>query len=412
MSGMETEEPESAPHTGLKRSLSLSMAVFYGVGNILGAGIYVLIGKVSGVAGYYAPLAFIFSALIAVPTAFVYAEWVSRLPRSAGEAVYVDEAFASRLLSTAVGILILVAGIVSSSALVRGFLGYLKVLIPVNEQFAIVLLVVVLGIIAIWGIKQSVRIVSAITILEILGLLVVIVAGMKQSVSSPIIPPQATSLNWAGVWLGAFLAFYAFLGFEDMVNIAEEVKSPRQTLPRAIVIALIVTTLLYTAVAIAVLRVFTPAELAASEAPMSAIVARSTGGSGTTIAVISMLAVLNGALAQMIMSSRVLFGMGRRGWLPNFFSQVWTVTRTPVPATFAAMIGVILFASLLPIQSLAAITSFLILIVFALINLSLIKVKLRAEQKTIPFQTPLWVPVIGILVTIGLAVFSLVQYAK
>jgi APA family basic amino acid/polyamine antiporter len=151
----ETDEPVKAPHTGLKRSLSLSMAVFYGVGNILGAGIYVLIGKVAGVAGYYAPLAFLFSALILVPTAFTYAEWVSRSPRSAGEAVYVNEAFGSRFLSTVVGLLILVAGIVSSSALVRGFLGYLKVLMPTNEQFAIVLLVIVLGVIAIWGIDYD-----------------------------------------------------------------------------------------------------------------------------------------------------------------------------------------------------------------------------------------------------------------
>ena len=174
--------------------------------------------------------------------------------------------------------------------------------------------------------------------------------------------------------------------------------------------AVVITTSLYIGVAVVVQQVFTPEELAASEAPMSAIVARATGGSGSTIAVISMLAVLNGALAQMIMSSRVLFGMGRRGWLPVFFSQVWPVTRTPIPATFVTMIGVILFASLLPVQSLAAITSFLILIVFALINLSLIRVKLRAEQKTIPFQIPVWVPIIGVLTTLGLASFSLVQY--
>jgi len=406
----ESAELGNEPHTGLKRSLSLPMAVFYGVGNILGAGIYVLIGKVAGVAGYFAPLAFLLSALIVVPTAFTYAEWVSRSPRSAGEAIYVNEAFGLRSLSTLVGLLILIAGIVSSSALVRGFLGYLKVLMPVNELFAIVLLVIVLGVIAIWGISQSVRIISVITILEILGLIIVIIAGMQQSVSLPVVTVQAPLLNWSGVLFGAFLAFYAFLGFEDMVNIAEEVNRPRLNLPRAIIIALVITTLLYTAVAVVVQRVFTPAELAASEAPMSDIVARATGGSGIPIAVISMLAVLNGALVQMIMSSRVLFGMGRRGWLPNFFNQVWPVTRTPVPATLATMIGVILFASLLPIESLAATTSFLVLIVFALINISLVKVKLRAEEKMIPFQTPIWVPVIGTLATMALATFSLVQY--
>jgi APA family basic amino acid/polyamine antiporter len=407
----ENNEPGAEPHTGLKRSLSLPSAVFYGVGNILGAGIYVLIGKVAGVAGYFSPLAFIFSALIVVPTAFTYAEWVSRSPRSAGEAVYVNEAFGYRSLSTLVGLLIMLAGVVSSSALVRGFLGYLKVLMPVNETFAIWTLVLVLGIVAIWGIKQSVRIVSIITILEITGLLAVIFAGMRSDVVIPAVPVQAP-INWEGIWFGAFLAFYAFLGFEDMVNIAEEVQRPRLNLPRAIIIALIVTTVLYASVAIVVQRVFTPTELAASEAPMSDIVARAMGGGGSIIAVVSMLAVLNGALVQMIMASRVLFGMGRQAWIPTVFRQVWPVTRTPVLATMTTMIGVIVFALYFPIQSLAAITSFLVLVVFAVINFSLIKVKLRAEQKTIPFQIPMWVPVLGVLTTIGLAGFSLVQYLQ
>ena len=407
----EKNEPGTEPHTGLKRSLSLPSAVFYGVGNILGAGIYVLIGKVAGVAGYFSPLAFIFSALIVVPTAFTYAEWVSRSPRSAGEAVYVNEAFGFRSLSTLVGLLIMLAGVVSSSALVRGFLGYLKVLMTVNETFAIWTLVLVLGIVAIWGIKQSVRIVSIITILEITGLLAVIFAGMRSDVVIPAVPVQAP-INWEGVWFGAFLAFYAFLGFEDMVNIAEEVQRPRLNLPRAIIIALIVTTVLYASVAIVVQRVFTPTELAASEAPMSDIVARAMGGGGSIIAVVSMLAVLNGALVQMIMASRVLFGMGRQAWIPTVFRQVWPVTRTPVLATMTTMIGVIVFALYFPIQSLAAITSFLVLVVFAVINFSLIKVKLRAEQKTIPFQIPMWVPVLGVLTTIGLAGFSLVQYLQ
>ena len=407
----EKNELGAEPHTGLKRSLSLPSAVFYGVGNILGAGIYVLIGKVAGVAGYFSPLAFIFSALIVVPTAFTYAEWVSRSPRSAGEAVYVNEAFGFRSLSTLVGLLIMLAGVVSSSALVRGFLGYLKVLMPVNETFAIWTLVLVLGIVAIWGIKQSVRIVSIITILEITGLLAVIFAGMRSDVVIPAVPVQAP-INWEGIWFGAFLAFYAFLGFEDMVNIAEEVQRPRLNLPRAIIIALIVTTVLYASVAIVVQRVFTPTELAASEAPMSDIVARAMGGGGSIIAVVSMLAVLNGALVQMIMASRVLFGMGRQAWIPTVFREVWPVTRTPVLATMTTMIGVIVFALYFPIQSLAAITSFLVLVVFALVNFSLIKVKLRAEQKTVPFQVPFWVPVLGVLTTIGLAGFSLVQYLR
>lgn len=402
-------EPNERAHTGLKRSLSLPMTVFYGLGNILGAGIYVLIGKVAGVAGYFTPLAFLLSALVVVATAFTYAELVSRYPRSAGEAVYVHQAFGFQGLSTLVGALILVAGIVSSAALARGFIGYLKVLMPVSELLVIVVLVLALGLIAVWGIGQSVSIVAFITVLEIFGLLVVIVSGLEQSFSLPQQPVPVQEMHWGGIWFGAFLAFYAFLGFEDMVNIAEEVKRPRFNLPVAIIIVLILATLLYTSVAFVVLRVLTPSELAASEAPLSVIVARATGGGGGFIATIGLLAVINGALVQMIMSSRVLFGMARQGWIPAFFKQVSPVTRTPVLATLATTACVMLLALLFPIQSLAAITSFLVLIVFALVNIALLRIKLRREQRPIPFQVPLWVPVVGVATTFGLAMFSLLR---
>ena len=405
------ESVESKPiHTGLKRTVSLPMVVFYGLGNILGAGIYVLIGKVAGVAGYYTPLAFLFSSLIVVATAFSYAELVSRYPRSAGEAVYVQQGFGVQTLSTIVGLLICLAGIVSSAALLKGFVGYLKVLLPVNELEVVIVLSIVLGLIAVWGISQSLKIVAFITVLEILGLLAVIIAGFEVSLAELPVAAANSEANWIGIWYGAFLAFYAFLGFEDMVNIAEEVNRPRIYLPVAIVIALTLATLMYISVSFVAVRVLAPEVLSSSDAPLAAIVSKATGFGGGIIAVIGLLAVINGALAQIIMSSRVIFGMARQGWIPTIFDWVWPVTRTPVLATGLTTACVAVMALSLPIVSLAAITSLLVLIVFTLVNVSLIRIKMRDEEKQVLFEVPSWVPVAGVVTSLGLALFSLTTF--
>lgn len=394
-------------HTGLKRTLSLPMVVFYGLGNILGAGIYVLIGKVAGEAGQYTPLAFLLSSMLVVATAFSYAELVSRYPRSAGEAVYVQQGFGIQSLSTAVGLLICVAGIVSSAALVKGFVGYLEVLVPVAENEIIIVVSITLGLIAAWGISQSVKIIAIVTVLEIFGLLFVIAAGFNISPAELPTDEVSPAASWSGIWYGAFLAFYAFLGFEDMVNVAEEVKRPRIYLPVAIIIALILATLLYVSVSFVAVRVMTPGSLAASGAPLAAIVSKAIGFGGGIIAVIGLLAVINGALVQIIMSSRVIFGLARQGWIPAVFDWVWPVTRTPVLATAVTAVCVAVMALSLPIVSLAAMTSLLVLIVFSLVNVSLIRIKKRGGEKQVLFEVPLWVPVAGVAASLGLALFSL-----
>jgi len=399
----------SATHTGLKRSVSLPLIVFYGLGNILGAGIYVLIGEVAAVAGYDTPTSFLFSALVVIATALSYAELVSRFPRSAGEAAYVQQAYGREYLSTIIGLLICLAGIVSSAALAKGFVGYLAILLPVDEVKVILVLATVLALIAIWGISESIKIVALITILEIAGLLAVIISGLDTSLSQTVDTALVEQTSWSGVWFGAFLAFYAFLGFEDMVNIAEEVKRPRLYLPVAIIIVLVLATLLYTLVSFVVVRVVTPTELAASKAPLALIVNRALGFGGTAIALIGLLAVINGALAQIIMSSRVLFGMARQGLIPSILGQVWPQTRTPVLATVVASIAVAVLAVLLPVVSLAAVTSLLILVVFILVNSALLRIKINQKGGPVPFEVPIWVPVAGIVTTAGLAVFSVLM---
>lgn len=391
----------------LKRSLTLPLITFYGLGNILGAGIYALIGKVAGEAGYFAPLSFLVASIIATFSAISYAELSARYPVSAGEAVYLYEGFQLRWLSIVVGLLIIGATIMSSAAIAHAFAGYFKVIassyIPafqdVPSTTILITLLFILTALALWGIKQSVAVASFLTILEIAGLSLVIWVGVEQvpvmMQTFSAIPDLSHSFSFVGVFAGAFLAFYAYLGFEDMVNVAEEVIEPQRNMPRAIFLAVIISTLLYAAVAIVAVLLVDPQQLALSEAPLADVYTAATGKAPIVISLIGMFAVINGALIQLIMASRLLYGMSHRGWLPPWFSQIHSLTRTPINSTLVVAGLILFFSILLPIVTLAEMTSFLILIVFALINLALIKIKQRYPQPEGVRVFSVWIPRLG-----------------
>ena len=395
----------------LKRGLSLWLLVFYGLGNILGAGIYVLVGKVAGSAGLFAPIAFFVASLVAAFTALTYAELVARYPLSAGEAVYVQKGLRLPALSVVVGLLIVLMGSVSAATIARGFIGYLDILIELPDAVAITLLVFVLGATAIWGIIESVTIAALVTLIELLGLgLVLAVAGDNLFTIPDRLPellPPMDPVIWQGIMLGAFLAFYAFVGFEDMVNVAEEVRNPVRNVPLAILLALGITTLLYAAVSLAAILTVAPEQLAASNAPLATVYEQATGSKPVVLSIISIFAVVNGALIQIIMSSRILYGMSRQGWLPALFGRVWSKTQTPVASTIAAAATVLVLALWLPLVTLAKSTSFLVLIVFTLMNLSLLRIKLRDPHPEGIRVVPRWIPAGGIIASLGLLLFQL-----
>ncbi len=395
----------------LKRGLSLWLLVFYGLGNILGAGIYVLVGKVAGSAGLFAPIAFFVASLVAAFTALTYAELVARYPLSAGEAVYVQKGLRLPALSVVVGLLIVLMGSVSAATIARGFIGYLDILIELPDAVAMTLLVFVLGATAIWGIIESVTIAALVTLIELLGLgLVLAVAGDNLFTIPDRLPellPPMDPVIWQGIMLGAFLAFYAFVGFEDMVNVAEEVRNPVRNVPLAILLALGITTLLYAAVSLAAILTVAPEQLAASNAPLATVYQQATGSKPVVLSIISIFAVVNGALIQIIMSSRILYGMSRQGWLPALFGRVWSKTQTPVAATIAAAGTVLVLALWLPLVTLARSTSFLVLIVFTLMNLSLLRIKLRDPHPEGIRVVPRWIPAGGIIASLGLLLFQL-----
>ena len=394
-----TQTTETMP--ALKRDLGLVLFTLYGLGNIIGAGIYVLVGEVAGAAGYQAPFAFILAALIAGASGLSYGELSARYPTSAGEAVFLYKAFGIPKLSVAVGLLIATAGLVSAATMARGFVGYFNVFLDVPDWLVIVVVLTVLTLIAIRGIIESARVAALLTLIEIGGLVwVVVVAAPNLTNLADVTFAEAiptSGLAWQGVLAAGFLAFFAFIGFEDMVNVAEEVKDPQRTMPLGIMMAFVVATILYVLVVLVALMTVDPAELGTSEAPLADVYRAATGEKATFISLIGLIAVINGGLIQIIMASRIFFGMSRNGWLPAALKHINPRTHTPIRATLVAGAVALTFALALPLVSLAQITSGMILGVFVMINVSLVRIKLRGPTPEGIRAVPIAIPIIAAL---------------
>ena len=286
-----------AQQIDLQRRINLPLLSFYGIGTILGAGIYVLIGKVAGYAGMQTPIAFLVAALLAGLTAFSYAELAVRYPKSAGEAIYIQEGFRRSYLSILVGLLIVAVGMTSTATLLNGLLGYLDAFILLPRWLVILGSVLIMTVVVMWGIGESVLIASIMTVVEIIGLLIILWVARDSfelvADRAPEILKFNDALIWSGVLLGAFVAFYAFIGFEDMVNIAEEVKDPATTLPKGIIIALVVTTVFYIVIALVSVLSVEPVQLAQSNKPLALIYEIKTGEQAYFIAIISVISIFN-----------------------------------------------------------------------------------------------------------------------
>ncbi|MBW2292777.1 MAG: amino acid permease [Deltaproteobacteria bacterium] len=401
-------EPENSQ---LRRSLSLLQVVLYGLGTTVGAGIYLLMGEVARASGMAAPTAFLAASLLAAFTALSFGELVSRYPQSAGEAVYVREGFGSRNFATAIGLLVAVAGCVSAAAMANGFAGYLAEFVELPEAICVAAFVATLVGVSVWGVAESVSVAGLFTLIEIGGLLAIIAVAGESLEQLPerwteLLPVSDPGV-WRGVAMASLLTFYAFLGFEDMVNVAEEVKDVRRTLPLGIGITLAITTVLYITIAAICVLAVPPAELAGSTAPLAFVYERATGSAPTGIALVGILAVVNGALIQIIMASRVLYGLAARGHLPVQFARIHPRTGTPHFATLAAGALVLVLALGFPLARLAEGTSVVTLAVFASVNLALWKIKGRAQVSKPAFGVPRWVPVVGACTTSGLLLLRL-----
>ena len=377
----------------------MSAMLFYGLGTIIGAGIYVLIGEVIGLSGSWAPFTFLIAAVVAAFTGISYAELVSRHPRCAGEAEYVFQAFGSRRFSRLIGVMVVFTGLVSAATLARGFSGYAQVFLSLPTWSLQLALLVVLSTLASLGASVSVRTAVTITVIEVLGLLLISGILIGPATDAELVNKWIESLEsppWAAIAAAAFLAFYAFIGFEDMVSMAEEVKDVRTSLPKAIILALVISTLIYLSVAALLIIVMPNQEWANSSSPLAtALEGRSTWLTPQVMALISLIAIINGVMVQLLMASRVIYGLSRDvpalGWIATLHPK-W---QTPVRSTILVACVVFAFSVLLNLKFLASITSFLILIVFIFVNLSLIRLKKRGKHDG--FEAHPIIPWLGVI---------------
>lgn len=399
------EQTMASESPTLKRVLGLWPAVLYGLGVTIGAGIYVLVGPAAGRAGMHAPLAFVIAAVAMAFTGASFAEFGGRNPVSAGEAAYVKSALRSRVLATIVGYLVIATGVISAAAVSVGSAGYIALFLPWPNVVLIVMVVVLMGLVAIWGIQESIAFAGLMTLIEIGGLLILIVAGMVMRpdvfTRMPEIVPVGDWAVWSGIFSASLLAVFAFTGFENLANIAEEVKRPERVLPEAIFLTLIVTTVLYVLVVWVSVLAVPPAELSSSKAPLSLVFERQTGLPHAMISAIAIAATLNGVIVQFIMASRVLYGLAHQGGAPRLFGAVNATTRTPVLATVTVVAISGALAVSISLEGLADLTARTTLVTFSLVNLSLLIVKIRSDQPAGPgvFVVPIWVPVMGFILS-------------
>ncbi len=400
----------------LKRNVGLLALTLYGVGDILGAGIYGLVGKAAGQMGSAVWLAFLTSMVAAGLTGLSYASLGSRYPRAGGAAYTTYRAYHKSFLSYVVGLAVLASGLTSMATGAKVFAGYfagLGVALPVLGiaiGFSLFIALIVT-----WGIRESLVGNGICPLVELGGLLTVIAVGASYigsvnylDATTPTNPTGEISLSL--MLTGAVLTFSSFVGFEDILNVAEEVKEPRKTLPRGLLLAVGISSVIYMTVSIVAVSVIPAAELSQSTKPLVDVVGRAAPWFPASLfSFIAMFAVANTALLNFVMGSRLLYGMARQGLVPGALGKVHAQRQTP---HFAVAVVWALFLILIlsgDISSLAKSTSVLLLSCFIVVNVALIVLK-RRERIEGAFEVPSSVPALGALVC--LAILTKAQAAE
>ncbi|MEV6859883.1 APC family permease [Streptosporangium subroseum] len=393
----------------LKRVIGRRVLLLFVVGDILGAGIYALVGKVAGYVGGALWLPFLVAFVLAALTATAYAELVGKYPQAAGAALYVNKAFNIPFVTFIVAFAVLMSGITSASAAARAFGGrYLAEFVTLPVIVGAFIFLGLVTLVNFIGISESVKVNVVLTVIEAFGLLVIIAIGVYALLSGQGEPARALEFHPAngaflGVLGGTALAFYALLGFEDSVNLAEESKDPQRDFPRALFGGLIVAAVIYVAVAFTATMLVDTKTLTSSTGPLLEVVkVAGFAFPPKLFALIALLAVGNTALINMLMASRLVYGMAREGIVPKVFAAVHPTRSTPwVSIVFTVGIAAVLVATG-DVGNLADTTVLLLLCVFTMVNVAVLILR-RDRVEHDHFRAPSWMPVLGALVCLILA---------
>jgi amino acid transporter len=369
----------------LKNELNLLEITLVGIGNILGAGIYVLMGKAAGIAGNMVWFSFLFAGATAALSALSYMELASMYPRAGAEYEFVKRAFGERV-GLFVGLLVIYFVVITSSAVALGFGRYFSTLFGSGYLTGTIGLFIFLSFIIVYGIKESARLAILISLIEISGLLIVIYSGL----------PYLGTVNYlefpdlSGIFEASTLVFFAFLGFEDIVRLSQETKEAEKTTPKALLIAIFFTVFLYICAAVIVVSVLDFRVLGISEAPLADVAEVSLGNDAfTLVSWIALFSTMNTVLVVMLSGSRIVYGMAYSGSLPKSLSRVHRTYHTPWVAILGIACLSILFVPFRDITIVANIANFMIFIVFFMVNLSLIKLRYTDPERNRSFKVPL-----------------------
>ena len=368
----------------LRRTLTFPEVVISGVGVILGAGIYALIGEAAAMAGNATWISFILAALIASFTGLSYMELSSMFPGASAEYEYSRHPFGN-LVAFVIGIMVILSGIVGAATVALGFAGYFSEWTGVPALPAAVTLLIVLCLILLAGIRQSAIFAIIFTLIEAGGLIGIIIIGLPYLGS---VDYFAAPEGFPGIFAAAALIFFAYQGFEEIVKLSDETIHPEKTIPAALLVAIAITILLYIAVSLSVVSIGGYEAIAGSPNPFAEIAGQAFSGGYTLFTIIALFATANTALLMMLASSRILYGMAKKKSLPAVIAYVHPGRRTPVVAIVGAAIVSILF--LLPgnIRDVALIANFTLFITFIIINTAVIRLRQTMPDVPRPYRIP------------------------
>ncbi|TKJ20950.1 APC family permease [Blastococcus sp. CCUG 61487] len=397
-----TAPDQDGDETRLRRAVTGRLLFLFILGDVLGAGVYALVGEIAGEVGGAVWLPMLVALVLALLTAASFAELVTKYPRAGGSAVFAQRAFRSPLISFLVGYCMLAAGVTSAAGLSLAFGGdYLSVFLDVPAVPAAIVFLVLIGLLNARGIQESVRANVVMTVVEVSGLVLVVILGAlvlgrgDGDVGRVTEFPEGVSVT-TGVLAAALLAYYSFVGFEVSANVAEEVRDVRRVYPRALFGALLVAGVVYVLVGLAASIVLPPQDLAGSSGPLLEVVqAADAGIPDELFSAVALIAVANGALLTMIMASRLVFGMAEQGLLPRPLATVLPNRRTPWVAIVVTTVVAIALTLTGDLGELANTVVLLLLLVFLSTNIAVLVLR-RDEVAADHFRVWSIIPVLAI----------------
>lgn len=396
--------------SGLQRHIGLFALTLYGVGDILGAGVYGLVGKAAGQMGNAVWLAFLASMVAAGLTGLSYASLGSRYPKAGGAAYVTHRGFRKGWLAYIVGLAALASGLTSMATATRVFSGYFQGMVgALPIEIYIIGFALFLSFIIYRGIRESMWMNAVCTTIELSGLAIVIIFGISYVGGDGVDYLNATTLaNPTGditlslILTGAVLTFFSFVGFEDILNVAEEVKEPRRTLPLGLIFAVIISSIIYMTVSIVAVSVIPADQLAQSKQPLVDVVAKAAPWFPTSLfSIIAMFAVTNTALLNFVMGSRLVYGMANQGLLPKVLAKIHPKRHTPYVAGAVLLVIFLGLALSGDISSLAKATAVLLLSCFTLVNIALVILQRRKSEPRGEFEIPSIIPILGAIICVA-----------